>query len=139
MNYLEFDDRHLEGVMRLAPGEARPTLATDRNRTRRALTAPGVRTNVAVVTDRVAGFAQALTGGETTVYLAQIVVSVILRGQAIGHWLVYEVFQSCGAGWIDLLSEDAAGGFYQRLPHRALPGCRHCPPEGVGAAHHPHA
>ena len=128
MEYLAFQDEHLAGVMRLAAGEGWPSLSADAERARRALTAPGVRTVVAVTDGVVAGFAHALTDGETATYLSVIAVDAAHRGRQIGRRLVEEVFRRCGVARIDLLAEEASEGFYRNLPHRTRPGYRLYPP-----------
>lgn len=124
MEYRAFEYPHLAGVMRLAAREGWPSLSTNADRSRRALTAPGVWTIVAVADGAVVGFAHALTDGETTTYLSVIAVDAAYRGQQIGRRLIDEVFQRCGVARIDLLAEEAAEGFYQTLPHHTKPAYR---------------
>jgi ribosomal protein S18 acetylase RimI-like enzyme len=123
-----FEERHLAGVMRLAADEGWPSLSSDESRARRALTAPGVRTVVALDGDEVVGFAHALTDGETTAYLSVLVVDTAHRRRGIGRQLVAEVFRRCGVGRVDLLAMKGSEDFYRSLPHRTKPGYRLYPP-----------
>lgn len=124
VDYRPFAEPDLARVMALTRAEGWPSYASDPERTRRALTAPGVRCLVASVDGEVAGWAQALTDGETTTYLALLVVAPAYRGQGVGRGLVAEVFRACGVARIDLLAEPDSEAFYRRLPHRAKPGYR---------------
>lgn len=106
------------------------SLASDGVRARRALTAPGVVTVVAVDNDEVIGFAQTLTDGEIEAYLCALVVAAPERGRGIGKALIAEAFQRSGAQRIDLLSLDDSTGFYERFSHRAMSGYRIYPSDG---------
>ncbi len=72
----------------------------------------------------VVGFAEMLSDGELQAYLASMVVDAERRGEGIGRRLVEEVLRLAGGERVDLLSEDAAVGFYRSFPHREAPGFR---------------
>jgi ribosomal protein S18 acetylase RimI-like enzyme len=124
LEYVDFEAQHLPGVLRLHEVEGWPSLPEDPARALRSLTAPGVRAVVAVEGDTVRGFACALTDGEVTSYLTNLVVDAAARRQGIASELIAHVFQRCGTQRMDLLSEDAAQDFYRARPHRVMPGFR---------------
>ena len=124
MEIVDFAEEHLDGVLRLTAAEGWPSLAADPARALRVLTAPGARSVVAVEDGAVVGFAWALTDGEITSYLSELVVAPELRGQRIGARLIEAIFARCGTARLDLLAEDGSEGFYERLLHRRLPGFR---------------
>lgn len=124
MEVRAFAESDLEGVVLLAAAEGWPSLSTDAARALRALTAPGVLTVVAISEGKVIGYAHALTDRVTTTYLSTIAVDTDHRGQHVGQALLEQVFQRSGIERMDLLSEDASEGFYQRLLHFRKPGYR---------------
>lgn len=131
MKCVTFDPaRHLDGVLRLSAAEGWLSLSSDGERARRALTAPGVVTVVAVDNDEVIGFAQMLTDGEIEAYLCVLVVAAPARGCGIGKALVAEAFQRSGTQRIDVLSLVDSTGFYERFRHRAMSGYRIYPSNG---------
>ena len=115
---------HLEGVLRLCDAEGWPSLPADPGRAGRVLTAPGVTTVVATEDDVVVGFAQLCGDGEIQAFLASLVVDRDQRQTGIGRELVIEGLRLAGGERIDLLSEEAATGFYESFPHFQKPGYR---------------
>jgi len=83
-----------------------------------------VITVVAIEDGKVLGFAQLLTDSAIRAYLANMVVDSSRRRSGIGRRLVEEVFARCNAVYIDLLSTDGAGAFYETFPHQRFPGYR---------------
>ncbi len=130
MEYADFEAKHLQGVLRLHEVEGWPSLPEDPARALRSLTAPGVRAVVALDGDVLKGFASALTDGEVSSYLTNLVVDRDARRRGVGRELVAQVFPSCGTSRMDLLSEDAAQDFYRARPHRVMPGFRIYPHSG---------
>lgn len=124
----KFRFSHLDGVLELCEAEAWPSFPEDRERARRALTAPGVTTVVALEGEAVVGFAQLLSDGEIQAYLAAVAVAAHRRGEGIGRALIEKAVAVGGGGRIDLLTDDGATGFYDRLPHRKKSGYRLYPP-----------
>jgi ribosomal protein S18 acetylase RimI-like enzyme len=124
MNYVDFSEDQLPGVLRLCEAEGWPSLPADPARAARALTAPGVVTVVAVEDGEVLGFAQLLTDGEIQAYLCDMVVAAKARRQGVGTKLVEEAFARSGAQRVDLLALDESEGFYRSFRHRTLPGYR---------------
>lgn len=90
----------------------------------RVLTAPDVTTVVAIREGSVIGFAQVFSDGEIQAFLANIAVDVAARGSGVGRSLVLDALRRAGGERIDLLSEDAALGFYDAFPHFRKPGYR---------------
>lgn len=115
---------HLPGVLRLCEAEGWPSLPEDPQRARRVLTAPGVTTVVSLDRDDVIGFAQLLSDGEIQTFLASLVVARSQRGRGLGRALVEEALRAAGGQRVDLLSENAAVGFYESFPHQRKPGFR---------------
>jgi len=124
MEIRAFERRDLTQVIRLCEAEGWESYCADAERTYRALSATNVICLVAAEDDRVIGFAQCLSDGAIRAYLANMVVEASRRGTGIGKMLVNEVLARCDAVYIDLLSEDAAQGFYATFPHRTIPGYR---------------
>jgi ribosomal protein S18 acetylase RimI-like enzyme len=131
-----FELRHLAGVLALCAAEGWPSLPADPQRAHRVLSAPGVTTVVAVAgqAGEVVGFAELFSDGELQAYLAGLLVAPGWRGIGVGRVLVAEAFRRGGGQRIDLLSEDAAVGFYQALNHREKRGFRLYPPFTAGDA-----
>lgn len=119
-----FTSEHLDGVLRLCSAEGWPSFPEDPARAARVLTAPGVTTVVAVDGDEVVGFAQVFSDGEIQAFLANVAVAEDARGRGIGRALVVEALRRAGGQRIDLLSEEAAVGFYDSFPHFRKPGYR---------------
>ena len=123
-----FDDGDLDGVLALCASEQWPTFPEDPARARRALTAPGVTTMVARQGEALVGFAQLLSDGEIQAYLAAIVVSPPARRSGVARAIIEAALERAGGFRIDLLTDDAATGFYDRLAHRRKHGYRLYPP-----------
>lgn len=124
VRYERYKPGDLAGVLELCLAEGWPTLPDDPERAARALTGPGVHTIVARDVDAVVGFASLLSDGAVQAYLSLLVVSPDRRGEGLGAGLLRAALASSGATRVDLLSEPAATGFYERLPHRRLTGFR---------------
>jgi len=124
MEILRFRADHLDGVLALCVAEGWDSLPNDPTRALRVLTAPGVTTMVAVDAGAVVGFAELFSDGEIQAFLTSIAVDERSRGQGIGRALIEEGLKAAGGVRIDLLSEDAAVGFYESFPHFRKPGLR---------------
>ena len=112
-----FEAADLPGILRLCEANGWPPFPADPSRALRILTAPGVTTVVAANGGAVVGFAELLSDGELQAYLANLAVDTARRGAGIGRRLVTEALRLAGGERIDLLSEEAATGFYRALPH----------------------
>jgi len=125
-------DLDLATVLALCEAEGWPSLPADPERARRALTAPGVTTVVAVVADSVVeGFAQIMSDGEIQAFLVNLLVTPALRQQGVGRALIREAFGLAGGQRVDLLT-DTAEDFYERWPHRRFTGFRLYPDHPSG-------
>jgi ribosomal protein S18 acetylase RimI-like enzyme len=124
MEIRAFERRDLQQVIRLCEAEGWESYCADAERTFRALSATNVICLVVAEGDQVIGFAQCLTDGAIRAYLANMAVVAERRGSGIGKMLVNEVLARCHAVYLDLLSADAAQGFYATFPHRTIPGYR---------------
>ncbi|MGO8957614.1 MAG: GNAT family N-acetyltransferase [Streptosporangiaceae bacterium] len=122
MEFRRYAPADMPGIIVLCEAEGWPSLPADPQRAHRILTNPGVTTFVAVDGEHVVGFMYLLSDGEVQAYIATMAVAAARRGQGIGTRLISEAFAASGAERIDLLS--AADGFYEKLPHRRLPGFR---------------
>lgn len=119
-----FDESYLDEILALCMKEGWPSLPADRSRARRALTAPGVVTVVAVDDGRVIGFAQLLTDGEIQAYLSLLLVAEPARGTGVGRSLVRDGYRRASAERLDLLSTEGAQAFYESFTHRRHDGFR---------------
>ena len=124
MEIRRFEPRDLPGIIRLCQAEGWPSFPADPERALRILTAPGVTTVVAAADGAVIGFAELFSDGEVQAYLANLAVDAASRGAGIGRRLVTEALRLAGGERIDLLSEEAAAGFYRSFPHFEEPGFR---------------
>lgn len=124
MEIRPFERRDLPGVLALCAGEGWTSWAADRDRSLRALTAPGVTVLVAVDGEQVIGFAHVLTDGQWHAFLANLVVSGAHRGRGIARRLVLGAAAHTGIESVDLLSEADATGFYETFAHRRRAGFR---------------
>lgn len=131
MDYVAFTEQHLPGLLELCEAEGWPSFPSDPARAVRALTAPGVISVVALDRGAVLGFAQLLTDGEIQAYLCEVAVATTHRGRGIGKALVELAFARSGAQRVDLLSLVGSEAFYRSFDHRALPGYRIYPGDGV--------
>ena len=113
----------LDGVIDLCVAEGWPSLAEDRARALRVLTAPGVTTVVGDEAGRVVGFAQLLSDGEIQAHLSLIAVHADARRQGLARQMLRLALAEAGGIRIDLIT-DTAPEFYAALPHRRLDGFR---------------
>jgi GNAT superfamily N-acetyltransferase len=124
LTIVDFSPQHLEGIIAICRAENWPSYIEDDKKTLGALTAPGIKTVVALEHGDVAGFATAGSDGAIQAWLILIGVAAAHRRKGIGRRLVEEVFARTGATRIDLLSTEGADEFYATFAHRAVPGFR---------------
>lgn len=115
---------HLAGVLTLCRAEGWSSYPDHPERAARALTAPGVLCLVALDKDNVVGAVQVQTDGAIQAHLSLLVVARQARGLGIGRRLVAEALAQSGAQRMDSLAEPDAAPFYERLPHKRMPGYR---------------
>ena len=79
-----------------------------------------------VATDgtRVVGFVRALTDGEVTTYVAELLVDPQYRGQGIGIALLDACHYLCPHTRLDLLSTESSDAFYEANGFRRFQGFR---------------
>jgi ribonuclease HI len=124
VRYVDFRKEHLDGVIALCADEGWPSFPEDPPRALRALTAPGVRTVVAIDEDVIVGFAYGQGDGEIEAHLSNLVVTKSHRHRGIARRLVEEVFARTGGTRMDLLAEPGSEAFYESFEHRELRGFR---------------
>jgi ribosomal protein S18 acetylase RimI-like enzyme len=122
LSVIPFESRHVDGVVSLCAAEGWPSWTNEA--VAAGFSAPGVVAVVAEDGDSVVGAAQLLSDGAVIAYLGLLVVAAEQRRRGIGRRLVDGLFDRSGMARIDLLSEDAAKGFYESRPHRTKPGYR---------------
>ena len=79
---------------------------------------------VATNEQTVIGFARALTDGVVTIYVADLLVAPVWRGQGLGRALLVACHLLLPSTRIDLLSTTGADEFYRAQGFRAFPGFR---------------
>jgi len=114
----------LVAVVELCEAEGWKSLAEDLERTRQALTAPGVCSVVAVRGEEVLGFAQMQSDGVLQAHLSCLVVARRYRRGGVGRRLVEEAFRRCGGRRVDLLAVEGSEPFYASFKHRTFSGYR---------------
>ncbi|GIG66613.1 GNAT family N-acetyltransferase [Phytomonospora endophytica] len=115
--------RDLAAVLAMCAAEGWPGWS-DPGRVRRALGAAGCLALVALDGEETVGFAQILTDGVLTSYLALLVTAATHRRRGVARALADEAFARTGVGRMDLLADEDAHGFYRSMAHRRLPGFR---------------
>ena len=117
-----FSRQHLDGALALFTAEGWRTYTADPERTVRALTAPGCTTLVAADGGEVAGLVQLQSDGQIQAHLSLLIVGERWRGRGLARELLHEAAARAGGIRIDMLSR--AGGYYQSLGARSIPGYR---------------
>ena len=119
--YRAFDaGRHLSGVAGIFASLEWDNFGYDPNLTRKALTAPGVPTIVAVAggIGEVVGFAQVCVDGVFQAHLGLLAVDERWHRRGVGRGLVEEAFARVGARRMDLITSDESLEFYRSFRHR---------------------
>jgi ribosomal protein S18 acetylase RimI-like enzyme len=124
LELVAFAEEHLSGVLQLYEAEGWPSFPQDPSLARRALTAPGVVSVVAVDGHEVVGFARLLTDGALDAYLCELVVAEDARRRGAGRALIEEAFARSGARRLDTLAEEGSEEFYRSFEHRSFAGHR---------------
>ena len=118
-----FESPDAAGIARLSTTVQWPSL-TDPDVVRQVCTAPGATAYVAVDGERLVGWAQALGDGVLQSHLSFLAVHPDHRRRGIGRLLVLATFQASGTKRMDLVTDDAAEGFYERFAHKPMVGYR---------------
>ena len=125
--YEAFDaGRHLSGVAGLLASLEWDNFDYDPDLTRKALTAPGVTTIVAVAGEagKVVGFAQVFADGVFQAHLGLLAVDEGWHRKGVGRGLVEDAFARVGARRLDLIASDESLEFYRSFSHREQVGFR---------------
>jgi GNAT superfamily N-acetyltransferase len=108
-----FTRAHLDGLIALVASEGWTEYTEDAERTRRALSAPGVTTLVAVGDGRVVGVIQVQSDGVIQAHVSMLLVDRSWRGHDLGSELLREGLERAGGMQIDIRTRTE--GFYERL------------------------
>ena len=108
-----FAQDHLPGLSALIAAEAWAEYTDDLDRTRRALTAPGVTTLVAKVGERVVGVIQVQSDGVIQAHVSMLLIAQDQRGAGLGSRLLREGFDRAGGLQLDVRTRTE--GYYERL------------------------
>jgi ribosomal protein S18 acetylase RimI-like enzyme len=122
MELTSFVQKHLDGALALFADEQWDTYTADRERTYRALVAPGCTTVVAVERTTVAGLVQLQSDGEIQAHLSALVVGRQWRRHGLARALLSEALRCAGGLRIDLITR--AGSYYMGLGADSIPGFR---------------
>jgi ribosomal protein S18 acetylase RimI-like enzyme len=108
-----FTEAHLDGLVSLVAAEGWTEYADDTERTRRALTAPGVTTLVAIAGGRVVGAIQVQSDGAIQAHVSMLLIDQGWRGRRLGSRLLREGLDRSGALQLDIRTRTE--GYYERL------------------------
>jgi ribosomal protein S18 acetylase RimI-like enzyme len=104
---------HLDALIALVAAEGWTEYADDVERTRRALTAPGVTTLVAIADGRVAGAIQVQSDGVIQAHVAMLLIDRNWRGVGLGSRLLRDGLERAGGLRLDIRTRTE--GYYERL------------------------
>ncbi|HWH95611.1 MAG TPA: GNAT family N-acetyltransferase [Baekduia sp.] len=108
-----FGQAHLDGLIALVAAEGWTEYTDDAQRTRRALTAPGVTTLVAIVGRQVVGAIQVQSDGVIQAHVSMLLIDRNWRGGRLGSKLLREGLQRAGGLQLDIRTRTE--GYYERL------------------------
>ena len=116
-----FTQAHLGGLLALVAAEGWAEYSGDRERTHRALTAPGVTTLVAIA-DRVVGTIQVQSDGLIQAHVSMLLIDRDWRGAGLGSRLLRQGLERAGGQRLDIRTRTE--GYYERLGARRSLGFR---------------
>jgi ribosomal protein S18 acetylase RimI-like enzyme len=108
-----FSHAHLDGVIELVSAEGWSEYSKDAERTRGALTAPGVTTLVATAGGRVVGAIQVQSDGLIQAHISMLLIDQDSRGAGLGSRLLREGLERAGGLRLDIRTRTE--GYYERL------------------------
>lgn len=108
-----FTAGHLDGLIALVGAEGWDTYTEDLERTRRALTAPGSTTLVALTGGHVVGAIQIQSDGQIQAHLSLLLIDPSMRGAGLGSRLLREGLERAGGIQLDIRTRTE--GYYERL------------------------
>ncbi|MGC9156274.1 MAG: GNAT family N-acetyltransferase [Ferrimicrobium sp.] len=132
VDFREYQEGDLDGVLALCRQEAWSSYVDDRDRAHAVFTAPGVVSVVATDAGRVVGFAYFQTDRAIQAHLSLLVVERSVRRAGIARRIISHAFPLLGAARVDLIT-DTAEEFYRSLYHKEESGFRLYPP-GIAAS-----
>lgn len=104
---------HLDGLIALVAAEGWTEYSDDVERTRQALTAPGVTTLVAIVGGQVVGAIQVQSDGLIQAHVSMLLIAPNARDVGLGSRLLREGLHRAGGLQLDIRTRTE--GFYERL------------------------
>src|SRR3954454_5483056 len=96
-----FTQAHLDGLIALVAAEGWTEYADDVERTRRALTAPGVTTLVAIAGGPLVGAIQVQSGGLIQAHVSMLLIARNSRGVGLGSRLLRDALERAGGLQLD--------------------------------------
>jgi ribosomal protein S18 acetylase RimI-like enzyme len=108
-----FTQAHLDGLIALVAAEGWTEYADDVERTRGALTAPGVTTLVAIAGGHVAGAIQIQSDGLIQAHVSMLLIARNSRGGGLGSKLLRHGLERAGGLRLDIRTRTE--GYYERL------------------------
>jgi ribosomal protein S18 acetylase RimI-like enzyme len=108
-----FTRAHLEGLSALVAAEGWNEYSDDVDRTRRALTAPGVTTLVAIAGGRLVGVIQVQSDGVIQAHVSMLLIDRSSRGVGLGSRLLRQGLERAGGLQLDIRTRTE--GYYERL------------------------
>jgi ribosomal protein S18 acetylase RimI-like enzyme len=108
-----FTQAHLDGLIALVAAEGWTEYTDDVERTRRALTAPGVTTLVAIADGHLAGAIQVQSDGLIQAHVSMLLISRDSRGLGLGSRLLRHGLERAGGLQLDIRTRTE--GYYERL------------------------
>ncbi|HET8959597.1 GNAT family N-acetyltransferase [Nocardioides sp.] len=118
-----FEEPDAATIARLSTTVQWPSL-TDAAVVTEVCSAPGSVAYVALAGDRLVGWAQAVGDGVLQSHLSFLAVHPDHRRRGIGRLLLVATFQATGTLRMDLVTDAAAAGFYERFAHKPMAGYR---------------
>ena len=108
-----FTQAHLDGLIALVPAEGWAEYADDPERTRGALTAPGVTTLVAIAGGHLVGAIQVQSDGLIQAHVSMLLIARDSRGAGLGSRLLRDGLERAGGLRLDIRTRTE--GYYERL------------------------
>jgi ribosomal protein S18 acetylase RimI-like enzyme len=108
-----FTQAHLDGLIALVAAEGWTEYTDDVERTRRALTAPGVTTLVAIAGGQLAGAIQVQSDGLIQAHVSMLLIGRNSRGIGLGSTLLRHGLERAGGLQLDIRTRTE--GYYERL------------------------
>jgi ribosomal protein S18 acetylase RimI-like enzyme len=108
-----FADAHLDGVIALVGAEGWAEYADDPDQTRRALSAPGTTTLVALADKEVVGAIQVQSDGIIQAHVSMLLIDPEWRGRRVGAKLLRDGLDRAGGVRVDIRTQTE--GYYERL------------------------